>query len=228
MMKTLRRWTTSIVTSIDQMISQVENHEALVNVAIGEVQEASARARVQLKRVEQDGQRMRKRLVELHEGSELWRDRAVKAAGVDEKRALECLKRKKKIEREIASLEEQEREHVRMEKQLCVDLKTVEDRLQQLKSQRNLLRTRQSRAEALGALGGEDTSIISEIDEIFDRWEIKVSQYEVHGESAYKREDEFEQQFVSEEEEEELKIALVELLQNDAKQRGSETPHNND
>jgi len=211
MMKTLKRFATTIVSSFDWMISQVENHEALVDAAIRDVQQAGARAGVQLKRVKQDGINMRKRMQELRESAEVWKERAQKSADLDEKRALECLKRRKRLEREIAALEEQERGHAQVEKQLSADLKVIEERLGVLKQQRNVLRTRQSRAEALKTLHGDDSYLLTEIDGILERWESKVAEYELQGECAVSGEDELEQEFLSKEEEEELKEELKEI-----------------
>jgi len=212
MMKTLRRLTTTIVSSFDWMISQVENHDALVDAAIREVQQAGARATVQLKKVRQDGLNMRKRLQDLREAQELWSSRALQTAGVDEKRAIECLRRKKRTELEIASLEEEERQHAKIEKQLGIDLRLVEEKLETLKSQRNLLRTRQSRAEALRAAQGQDSSLIGEIDGILERWESKVGEYEAMTERSRDREDDFTHEFVTAEEESALKEELARLI----------------
>lgn len=211
-MKTLRRLTTTIVSSFDWMISQVENHDALVDAAIREVQQAGARATVQLKKVRQDGLNMRKRLQDLREAQELWSSRALQTAGVDEKRAIECLRRKKRTELEIASLEEEERQHAKIEKQLGIDLRLVEEKLETLKSQRNLLRTRQSRAEALRAAQGQDSSLIGEIDGILERWESKVGEYEAMTECSRDREDDFTHEFVTAEEESALKEELARLI----------------
>ena len=75
------------------------------------------------------------------------------------------------------------------------------------------MRTRQSRAEALRTANGDDSSIISEIDDIFERWELKVSEYEF-GASARLSEsfDAFEESCRSEEEEAELREELKELI----------------
>jgi len=210
MMKTLRRLTSTIVSSFDWMISQVENHESLVNAAISEIQEAGGRAMAQLKRVKQDGQNMRRRLQELRQTEELWAERAIGTAKLDEKKALECLRRKKKVQKEIAALEEQEREHAKLEKQLSSDLEVVKERITVLKQQRNVLRTRESRAQALRALQSDDPRLISEIDEILTRWESKVSEYELHG-SFEAGSDQFEDDFVGAEEESELRSELSKL-----------------
>jgi phage shock protein A len=212
-MKTLRRWTSAISSSFEWMVGQIENHEALVSSAIKEVQEAGARAQVQLKRMRNDGQQMRKRLEELRSQSVAWTERAKASATQDEKRALECLRRKKRGDEQLAELETQEREHTKLEKQLSQDLVSIDERLTRLRQQRNTMRTRQSRAEALQALQSDDGQAISEIDDIFDRWETKIAEYEAVGACRLERNDDLETQFTTEEEERELRSTLNALLE---------------
>ena len=212
-MKAIKRWTTSITASFDALISQVENHDALVSSAIREMQEAGTRAKVQLSRVKRDGEKLRKRLAELHLSEEQWKERALKCAPLDETRALECLRRQKRIQREIAGLEEQSREHTRIERQLNDDMKIVEDKLTKLTQQRNLMRTRQSRAEALRIVRDDDSSLLYDIDDIFERWESKVTLYECEGGCGHEGGDALEEDFSSQEEEQELKKELQLLLQ---------------
>lgn len=211
-MNKVKRIAASISSSFDWLIGQVENHEALVDAAIADVNHSGAKAKAQLSRVVADGKSMRKRLVELKDAEEQWRERAKKAAAEDEAKALECVRRLKKVQNEAAQLEEQEREHAKMEKQLRVDLSGIEERLGQLKRQRNLMRTRQTRAEALKSLRSGDSELITEIDDIFERWESKVNEYEslacCNGESV----DPLEEEFVHEEEAKDLRAALSDLL----------------
>ncbi len=212
-MNSFRRLTSSITSSFQWMISQVENHEALVNAALKEVQEARARANVQLKKVRQDGLAMRKNIEELRKNNESWRERAIKTAESDQKKALECVKRQKRAERELHEAEEQEREHARFEKQLLQDLVTIDDKLSKLTQQRNLLRTRQSRAEALRTLQVDDSHLIGELDEIFERWETKVTGYEFEGSCAAPLVDDFEAEFSNADEEAELSAALQAMIE---------------
>jgi phage shock protein A len=212
-MNALKRWTTTLTASFDAVISQIENHDALVSGALKEAQDTGARARVQLKRVNSDGQRLRKRLAEARGNEELWSERALKSAALDEARALECLRRKKRLQHEIGELEGQLREHGKLETQLGGDLKSIEERLTRLNQQRNLLRTRQSRAEALKAVQDDGSNLFSEIDGIFERWETKVSQYECQAGCLGEQSDDLEKDFVSQEEEGELRAALSDLLQ---------------
>lgn len=208
MMKTLKRIGLSIVSSFDSVISQVENHESIVNCAIREVQETGARAKAQLNKVSQDGQAMRKRLLELKDQTELWQERAIKTAGIDEKKAIECLRRKRRLEKTISELETQEREHARFEKQLAADLIVLDEKVVRLKQQRNVLRTRQSRAEAMRLLQSDDSALVNEIDDIFERWEFRVGEYEARATAFTEKVDELDEDYSLQEEESSLRAEL--------------------
>lgn len=178
MMKTIKRITTSLFANFDWAVTQIENHEALVNAALREIQHAGAKARVQLGRVRQDGDRMKRKLTELSEADALWTERALRCGATDEAKALECLRRKKKANSERLELEAQIAGHARLEENLANDLEAIEKRIEELKRKRNTLRTRESTAEALSAMQSQDAGLIAELDDVLDRWEIKVSTYE--------------------------------------------------
>lgn len=214
-MNTLKRLSSSIKANIDWMIGQIENHEGLIEATIREVHQTAARAKVQLNKVRADGQAIRRKLIELRESEELWLERAKKVAKGEEEKALACLKRKNALAAQIKSLEEQHVEHSRTEKLLTEDLTRIEEKLLKLKNQKNLMRSRQSRAEALNLLNHEDSQVFSEIDSIFERWETKVTEYEMQsGCYAQCGPDSLEQDFLSNEEETELRAQLQEILNN--------------
>ncbi len=207
-MKALKRWTTSISSSFDWVISQVENHETLVGSAIREMQHASAKAKMQLNRVKKDGSAMRERLAELKEAEKLWQDRALSVHTSDPQKALECIRRKKRSEREIKAIEGHIKEHRKLEKQLSGDLETIHSRISELKRKKNAFAARQYRAEAAQAGQREDIGLITEIDEIFDRWEGRLAQCEAF-ESVP---DGFEDDFLQEEEDQQLEAELEALI----------------
>jgi phage shock protein A len=206
------RWTTGFASRIDSMVRQIENHDALVSAAIRDAKEARARATVQVKRVREDGRRMQRRRSELEEAERLWRERAVRVAGDDEDRALECLRRAKRAAREHGDLSDQAEEHGRIEKQLGRDIGRIDGRIEELVQQRNLLRTRQSRAEALSAAQEDDGRRLSEVDDILERWEIKVSRNETDVDCALDDRDDLELELGAAEERESLRGELDELL----------------
>jgi len=76
MMARIKRWTHGFVASIDSMIVQVENHEALAGSALRDLEQGVARSKVQLLRVERDGRALKQAQSEEREAAERWRDRA--------------------------------------------------------------------------------------------------------------------------------------------------------
>jgi phage shock protein A len=206
----LKRWTTGVMSRIDSFVTQVENHEALVNEALKDLQQTTARAQVQLKRVQEDGQRLQRQLAEHREKVQLWRERAKQSVG-DDARAVECLRREKSARKSVSELERRIEEHERTEQQLVADVRSLDVRLAKLRDHRNLMRTRQSRAEALGVVRGTTVHLTSDIDEMFDRWEMRVTEAESAGGVHLSTEDSFESEYLSREEEEELRRELDEL-----------------
>lgn len=215
-MGTFKRLTTSILASFESVVGQIENHEALVASALRDVEQSGARARAQLNRVRVDGQSMRKKLSELRDVAEQWKERAKRTADLDEAKALECLRRHKRTQTQIATLEGQEREHAKLERQLAADLEILDSKITNLRQQRNVLRTRQSRAETLQLIEQVDSGTMTEIDDIFTRWEAKVLFCE--GQSAYATtvDDPLTEEFSTEEEVVELKTMLRAIKENES------------
>jgi phage shock protein A len=212
-MNSLRRFTASIISSFEGVVGQLENHEALVTTAIREAEQAAGRAKAQLSRVQKDGISMRKRVEELREQAQLWEDRAKRIATQDEPKALECVRRRQQYLSQASKIEEQAADHVKLERQLSADLVMVQEKLGGLRQQRNIMRTRESRAEALRVVQSIDSSTIGEIDDIFDRWEARISACEQHVDATLPPQgDELSLEFTSKEQEGELRSILNTLV----------------
>ncbi len=210
----IQRWTAGFFSQIDSAVTKIENHDGLVSVAIRDAQEARSRARVQLQRVRKDGARLRQQVTKLKEAETSWHDRALRIGKTDEARALECLRRKKLAAEQCSELEGQLREHQKTEVQLGKDIGRIDDRVRELTRQRNLLRTRQSRAEALRLINDGEVFSTGDLDDILDRWEVKVSTSEFQSDLSLNDDDDIEVGFQSEEEVEDLRGELQELLGN--------------
>lgn len=212
-MNSLRRLTASIISSFEGVVGQLENHEALVTTAIREAEQSAGRAKAQLARVQKDGIAMRKRVEELREQATLWEDRAKRIAAQDEAKALECVRRRQRHLTQANKIEEQAIGHVKLERQLNADLTMVQEKLSGLRQQRNIMRTRESRAEALRVVHSIDSSTIGEIDDIFDRWEARITACEQHLDSnGMSENDDLSVEFTSKEEEGELQAILSSLI----------------
>ncbi len=209
-MNIIKRWTAGVSSRVDWMVSQVENQEALVNSALREARQSAARAKVQLGRVQQDGNQLRQRLQNEEQSVTTWRDRAIQTKESDENKALECLRRSKRSEQLAGQLKQRLTEHVQVEQQLAKDVRTMEEQLQALAEKRNLMRTRQSRAEAVKTIQGNADRVSTDLDDIFERWETRVTEKEFAGACSIQF-DTLEQDFVSQEEENALRDELKSL-----------------
>lgn len=206
-MNRMKRWTMSVTSWVDGVLAQVENHEAAVSSAIGRVRQATARARVQLKRVERDQQAMRDTLLEEEEAIDAWRRRA-KAAD-DETVALECLRRHKAAERRVLRLRQRLGEHERSHKELSDGIRILNGRLSELTERKNLMRTRQSRAEASHGMAST-TGPIGDLEDVFERWEARVGEIEIASDCA-EPVDLFEAEIEAVEDSASLRLELEEL-----------------
>ena len=206
-MNRMKRWTMSVTSWVDGMLAQVENHEAAVSSAIERVRQSTARARVQLKRVERDQQALRDTLLEEEEAIDAWRRRAKSAE--DEGVALECLRRHKAAERRVLRLRQRLGEHERCHKELSDGIRVLNGRLCELTERKNLMRTRQSRAQAAHGMAST-TGPIGDLEDVFERWETRVGEIEIASECVEPI-DAFEAELEAVEESAKLRLELEEL-----------------
>jgi phage shock protein A len=203
----MKRWTMSVTSWVDGMLAQVENHEAAVSSAIERVRQSTARARVQLKRVERDQQALRDTLLEEEEAIDAWRRRAKSAE--EESVALECLRRHKAAERRVVRLRHRLDEHERCHKELSDGIRVLNGRLCELTERKNLMRTRQSRAQAAHGMAST-TGPIGDLEDVFERWETRVGEIEIASECVEPI-DAFEAELEAVEESAKLRLELEEL-----------------
>lgn len=206
-MNRMMRWKMSVTSWVDGVLSQIENHEAAVTSAIARVRQSTARARVQLKRVERDQRALRDALLKEEEATHLWRHRAKKAE--DQETALECLRRHKGSARRVVEMKRRLEEHERSHKELSEGIRVLDGRLRELTERKNLMRTRQSRAEAAHGMMSA-TGPIGDLEDVFERWESRVGEIEIASECETPI-DRFEMDFEIAEEETALLQELEEM-----------------
>lgn len=215
------RWTQAVFSRIDHLVAQVENHESLAASSLRDVQSSLAQARVRLARVTRDGQRLEQRHRASSADARKWKERALATPEKEHQRALECLKRSQALESQTADLEARLAEHRLAEKQLQGDVARVEERFRELKEKLNLMRTRQSRAEALQASRAADDCGNQRLDQVFERWEERITTLELDDDLPAGSTDSFEMEFVEQEERQALEAELVALRQKQAAEAGS-------
>ncbi|MEM9334555.1 MAG: PspA/IM30 family protein [Pseudomonadota bacterium] len=213
-MSLIRRISTSITSSVDRAVSRVENHDAIINAALRDTQRAAARSRVRLERVRRDGHNLQSRQASLQKAVRLWTDRARTVAADDEAKALECLRRRKECEHQLHALKQSIANHEELESRIAEQVKKIEVRIGEVTQQRNMMRSRQSVAEAMRAIRDIEGVSCSDIEDTFDRWEINLGETEIIA-GAMATSDPLESAFLAEEDSAELRAELEILLSTD-------------
>ncbi len=210
-MNILRRITASFSGSIENAVSQLENHEAVVHAALKDTRAMAAKAKVRLARVKQDGEKLSTKLSKLNRMEALWAERAVASAEADQKKALECVKRRNYCLAEIETTTKAITEHKKQEQNLRETVAGIEARIGEIENAKNLLRTRQTAAEAQRAVGKLESSSSLAVDDVLERWEMSILQTEYDG-SIDSPIDTLDFEFEEQENCEELKAQLDVLL----------------
>ena len=213
-MSLIRRISTSITSSVDRAVSKVENHDAIINAALRDTQQAAARSRVRLERVRKDGHSLKTRHANLSQAVSRWNERARRIAGDDESKALECLRRRKDCETQLQNLEDSIEKHEELEARIAEQVKKIDARIGEIAQQRNMMRSRQSVAEAMRTINNIEGVSYGEIEDTFDRWEINLGETEILMGAVTDR-DPLDSAFLAEEDTAELRAELEELLQSD-------------
>ncbi len=178
-MSLIRRISTTISSSVDRAVSKVENHDAIINAALRDTQQAAARSRVRLNRVQKDGHSLKTRRAALQQASVRWTERAKAVAGSDEPKALECLRRRNDCETQLRHLDDSIAKHDELEERISNQVKKIEQRVGEVAQQRNLMRSRQSVADAMRTINNVEGISYGEIEDTFDRWEINLGETEI-------------------------------------------------
>ena len=213
-MSLIRRISTSITSSVDRAVSKVENHDAIINAALRDTQQAAARSRVRLERVRKDGHALKTRHANLQLAASRWTDRARKIGASNEPKALECLRRRKDCEAQIESLQMSIEKHEELESRIAEQVKKIEARIGEVAQQRNMMRSRQSVAEAMRTINNIEGVSYGEIEDTFDRWEINLGEAELIT-GAMANTDPLDSEFLAEEDMAELRAELDELMNSD-------------
>ena len=210
-MSLIRRISTSITSTVDRAVSKVENHDAIINAALRDTRQAAARSRVRLERVRKDGNSLRTREASLRQAVGRWTERAKNVAADDEAKALECLRRRRDCEKQLENLAESIAKHNELEARIAEQVKKIEARVGEVMQQRNMMRSRQSVADAMRTINSVEGISYGEIEDTFDRWEINLGETEILTGAAMNA-DRLESEFLAEEDTTELRAELAALL----------------
>ena len=211
----INRITTTLSASVDKAVSQVENHDAVIDVSIKDCRTALSKAQVRYSRVKKDKQNLQAKLKELQEMQTTWENRAKSVAKEDEKTALDCLHRKNICKQRIANTQQALIQHEELEQKVGASINKIEQRLSHITQQRNMMRSRHSAADALRTINSIEGSSKNDVDDTFERWEMVISEAEYEVGQELESVDLLDKAFAEKEDEAVLRAELADLMNED-------------
>ncbi|MGI9288809.1 MAG: PspA/IM30 family protein [Pseudomonadales bacterium] len=208
-MKLYERLRATVTAGVDNAVSQIEKHIAVVEAALTDTRSAAEKARARIARVNKDGDALRHKLASLQQSANQWQNRALSVADTDEQKALQCLQRRNTRRQEAQQARVALTRHSELETSVASSVDHFEQQLEALTQQRNVMRSFHSAAEAqriINTIVGQSASVAC-LDDTFDRWETRITEME-HTTSRTPAVDILESAFVNLENEDQLKAEL--------------------
>ena len=214
-MSLLKRFVTTVHSSVDRTLATIENHEAVVDAALKESRQAVAQARVRLGRLEKEAANQRNRVAELSSEIELWNERARSVAQQDREKALSCIQRRQQREREMEVATKQLVEQDRVIAKVRRSVDESGERVLALQNQRDQMRSREAASRAGQIVQSLNGKVDNDVDAAIERWEVSVGAAEMLNDSLdvqYPETDELADAFSSVEQHQQLEAELDQLL----------------
>ncbi len=211
-MRLFKKIAVSVHTRIDDLATQFENKEGLSASYIREYERHAAKAKVKLAQVRADVARLDKRARQLDREKTLWTDRAKRIYAADENKALECVRRLKHVQAAKDQLRLDWSQARDLESRMAGDVDQILVKLDELKRKHRALSGRQACAEALDSFQGAESKVGQDVDDLFERWDMDVTARELHAQCADTSYDCLADEFDREEEAEDLRAALDEII----------------
>lgn len=210
-MSIFKRLSATLVSSIDQVVGEIENHDAVIQASLNDMRKNVAEAKVRLGHVRREEERLKQQIQEQQQNEQRWRQRAVECAKRDEAKALECVRRSQHCQQHAKRLTQAQTQYEQTAEKLARDIETSEQHLAEIKQKLTLMRARKSTSSAISATSKPENDSTQLLDETFDRWEINISQAEM-AIDTHDIIDPIEREFITQEQQDELRNELAELL----------------
>ncbi len=209
-MSLIKRATTTLFAKIDQVIGDIENHDALIKATIKDQQHKLAQAKVQYNKVANQHSHILQQLIELEARHRQWTTRALEVADNDESKALACLQRRQAIEVQQQRLKQAAQEYQATLGKMEADINACEQEIKSISHKHQLMKARQSSVDARNAIHHEKGLDIEQINESFDRWQVSITEGEI-ALGQFQQIDTLEHEFETVENEQALRDELAAL-----------------
>jgi phage shock protein A len=218
-MNLFKRLSVSVRSQLDEAVSRIENHDALIEAALRESREAIARLKLQQSRIQRKMQSIDAQLEALQKDEKNWVRRAKSLAKSDEAQALACLERRDKCLQQIEQLHRQREQCGEMEFRLGQQLVKLEQRFMEDERRLQEFRGRDLSVKAELALQEVTGSGSLDLEQAFDRWELDITRKEMGreaGSCAAAEFDSLEERLQREEQLEARKAQLKALMEDES------------
>ena len=128
-MSIIKRLYTTVSATVDQLVGDIENHDALIAATVRERHKKLAAARVQLKHLQERESRAEQELAELQQKHHQWQQRAQRLANDDEARALVCLQQRQVVTVQIDRLQQHRNQYREASRRMAADITRCEEQL---------------------------------------------------------------------------------------------------
>jgi len=210
-MSIFKRLSATVVSNIDRVVEEIENNDAVIKATLSELRRKVAAAKVRLAHVHRQAAALDWKIRKSREDAQHWGERAVAAAGTDEVKALECMRRRQQSRLRAEKLEQSQQRYQLAAGKLARGVQEGEQRLAEMSQKHTLMRARQSTAEALSAASQTGDEFIQQMEDGFDRWEVKILQEELAVDSD-EVPDTLDREFSNSENEQMLRDELAALI----------------
>lgn len=208
----LKRIITSVSAQFDDLVSKVENHEAVAESAIREARQQTAKIQTQLNVISRRYTELESRHQTLQQKIETWKQRAIVSGNEtgDREKALRCVQAMKNAQAESEQVLGQIKETSALRAELQMHLQESEQHIVSLQSRKESLvaRSAKNNVKKFADSAGQE----SDLNSVFDRWEQNLAADEYFSSPNYCSEDYLDHEFIKEETQDELEGALDELL----------------
>jgi phage shock protein A len=178
-MSIIKRLSATLVSNIDRVVGEIENNDAVIQATLTELRKKVAAAKVRLAQVHRQEVNLNRQIEKRRADEQLWGERAIEAASTDEARALECVRRRQACRQQAQRLEQGQQHYQLTAEKLARGVAEGEERLAEMGQKHTLMRARQSTAEALSAANQAGDDFLQQMEDGFDRWEVKILQEEM-------------------------------------------------
>jgi len=209
-MSLFKRITHTLSSRLDQVVSEIENHDAVIQATLTEMQKKLSEAKIRLRHVHDEQRSITKQIQEHQTQTERWRTRALSCAEEDEEKALQCVKRANASEQAKKKLSQLLKEYDRTTEKLARDVQAGEQQIAELKQKHKIMRARESTSQVLDSCETLTHFSKDDLQHSFDRWEVEIGRIEMASDSL-NASDCLEDDFIASEQRSELQAELAQL-----------------